>query len=740
MVMMAVPCMTVNVCQTAKLAQPGAGKPAGPPSQLADHPYNRKMTRSRTLMVLAGLAAILATTSATPASAAATCSFNAGTVTIDLPAATATTIERFGQGIQVDGTLCGSAKLSTTSTIDVNGAAGTGAQSVTVKLTGGPFTPGLGGGDIVFNVNLTATGANSLKLVGAVGNDNIAVGNNAGTDEVNLNAGGVTADINLTGATSVQFNGGTGNDTFTGQGGAGTGAAATTAMTVIGGPGNDTITGGDGTETIDPGLGTDTVTGGAGDDTIISSPGGDHIDGGGAATVNTYDATFESAPVTVNLTTGVTSGTSIGTGTIANVSRVRGSAFADTITGSANADSITGYLGNDILSGLGGNDSINGGGGNDVINGGTGSNTLNGYTGNDTFVQGGGTDTINGGSGGESNTIDYSKLAGPITVDLTAGTDSAGDSLIAVQNVIGTAGGDSITGDGHPNIVHGLGGNDTISTAAGNDTIDAGAGTNVVDGGTGSNDTIDYSSAASGVNVDIGAGTGTGTGIWDTLMHIESIRGSIHNDVLTGNALPNVISGNLGNDTINAGSGNDIINEGTAVNGADAIFGGPGTDTVTYAGRHGDLRISLDGVANDGGSGEGDNVHTDVENVIAGAGNDHVMGNKFDNSLNGGGGINTVSFLYSPRGVSVNLTTQVASNWGHDTMVNFRNIVGSQHDDRLTGNALGNAILGEGGNDSLFGLAGNDALIGGSGNDHMNGGSGTDYCNGGTGTNTFLSC
>lgn len=698
-------------------------------------------------MVLAGLAAILATTSATPAGAAATCSFSSGTVTIDLPAATATTIERFGQGIKVDGTLCGSAKISTTSTIDVNGAAGTGAQSATVKLTGGAFTPGLGGGDIVFNVNLTATGANSLKLVGAVGNDNIAVGNNAGTDEVNLNAGSGTADINLTGATSIQFNGGSGNDIFTGQGGAGTGAATVAAITVIGGPGNDTITGGNGTETIDPGLGTDTVTGGAGDDTIISSAGGDHIDGGGASTVNTYDATFESAAVTVNLSTspGTTSGSSIGNGTIVNVSRVRGSTFADTITGSANADTITGYLGNDILSGLGGNDSINGGGGNDVINGGTGSNTLNGYTGNDTFVQGGGTDVINGGSGAESNTIDYSQLAGPITVDLSTapGTDSAGDQLTAVQNVIGTPGGDTITGDGHANIVHGLGGNDTISTGAGSDTIDAGPGTNTVDGGTGVADTIDYSSATSGVTVDLGASPnaiGTGTGISDSLFHIDDIRGSTHNDVLTGDANPNVISGNLGNDTIHGMSGADIINEGTAVNGADAIFGGPGIDTVTYAGRHGDLRISLDGVANDGGSGEGDNVHTDVETVIAGAGNDHVMGNKYDNSLNGGGGINTVSYLYSPRGVSVNLTTRVASNWGHDTMVNFRNIVGSQHDDRLTGNALGNAILGEGGNDTLFGLAGNDALIGGSGNDHMNGGSGADYCNGGTGTNTFLSC
>ncbi len=42
MVVMVVPCMTVNVCQTAKLAQPMAGKPAG---HLLNSPITRTIRR-----------------------------------------------------------------------------------------------------------------------------------------------------------------------------------------------------------------------------------------------------------------------------------------------------------------------------------------------------------------------------------------------------------------------------------------------------------------------------------------------------------------------------------------------------------------------------------------------------------------------------------------------------------------------------------------------------------------------
>jgi Ca2+-binding RTX toxin-like protein len=101
--------------------------------------------------------------------------------------------------------------------------------------------------------------------------------------------------------------------------------------------------------------------------------------------------------------------------------------------------------------------------------------------------------------------------------------------------------------------------------------------------------------------------------------------------------------------------------------GADVMHGGGGNDTADYSMRSHNLRISLDGVANDGQAatlmfrdpftgqwvgypGEMDNVHSDVENVLGGSGNDRIsalatsivanrfVGNGGNDILDGGGG------------------------------------------------------------------------------------------------------
>ena len=57
--------------------------------------------------------------------------------------------------------------------------------------------------------------------------------------------------------------------------------------------------------------------------------------------------------------------------------------------------------------------------------------------------------------------------------------------------------------------------------------------------------------------------------------------------------------------------------QGTAPNGADTLIdtGKTGTDTADYGGRPGTVAVTKDGVANDGESGESDNVGLDVEQV-----------------------------------------------------------------------------------------------------------------------------
>lgn len=59
------------------------------------------------------------------------------------------------------------------------------------------------------------------------------------------------------------------------------------------------------------------------------------------------------------------------------------------------------------------------------------------------------------------------------------------------------------------------------------------------------------------------------------------------------------------------------------------------------------------------------------------------------------------------------------------------NIIGSNHDDRLYGNGLGNMLRGLGGDDLLFGRGGNDELHGGLGADSLFGQDGNDLLDGG---------
>jgi serralysin len=67
---------------------------------------------------------------------------------------------------------------------------------------------------------------------------------------------------------------------------------------------------------------------------------------------------------------------------------------------------------------------------------------------------------------------------------------------------------------------------------------------------------------------------------------------------------------------------------------------------------------------------------------------------------------------------------------------NIEEVEGSNFDDLLYGNELGNDISGLSGADSLFGRVGDDTLDGGSGNDTLDGGIGDDVLAGGAGDDT----
>jgi Ca2+-binding RTX toxin-like protein len=118
------------------------------------------------------------------------------------------------------------------------------------------------------------------------------------------------------------------------------------------------------------------------------------------------------------------------------------------------------------------------------------------------------------------------------------------------------------------------------------------------------------------------------------------------NDTLTLTAPTSagLLDGGPGRDTLNGGPLNDKLDGGT---GPDDMFGGGGTDTVTYASRGLAVTVDIDNAGDDGSSSDADifgrdNVHTDLENLIGGAGNDTLLGSAATNALTGGGGADTM--------------------------------------------------------------------------------------------------
>ena len=122
---------------------------------------------------------------------------------------------------------------------------------------------------------------------------------------------------------------------------------------------------------------------------------------------------------------------------------------------------------------------------------------------------------------------------------------------------------------------------------------------------------------------------------------------------------------------------------------------------------------------------------------------DLLVGGPGADTLKGGGPNDpgdTISYVHSPAGVTINLLAGVASggNAEGDTLgEDIENVQGSMYDDSLTGDKGPNSLWGLGGNDELDGGKGNDTLSGGSGDDDLDGGDGVDTLEGGYGADVL---
>ena len=114
-----------------------------------------------------------------------------------------------------------------------------------------------------------------------------------------------------------------------------------------------------------------------------------------------------------------------------------------------------------------------------------------------------------------------------------------------------------------------------------------------------------------------------------------------------------------------------------------------------------------------GGSGDDTIIGGDGNDTLNGnAGNDVIIGNAGNDRLYGGVGTDTVSYVTAASAVNVNLTTKKATGGaGNDILNAFENVLGSDFDDYIKGDANNNTLDGLGGLDEIFGGGGIDIIF-----------------------------
>lgn len=252
---------------------------------------------------------------------------------------------------------------------------------------------------------------------------------------------------------------------------------------------------------------------------------------------------------------------------------------------------------------------------------------------------------------------------------------------------------------------NGLDGNDIITNIlplAGNSYIEGGKGNDTLTGGLLTEDTIGYLNSQFGVDVTLTAAGGTTVNAWSgdamgdiVALGFENLVGSQSRDLLNGNDSANKILGMGGGDRISAGGGNDILYGG---DGDDAIFGGAGNDYI-YGENGADILHGGDGNdVIDGGPRDREFIFGELGNDIL-----YSLGNSY---FDGGPGIDTVNYSRSPgdqNGATINLKTGFGDHDATgDTYRNIENVVGTNFNDDIWGNAQANTMTGRSGRDRYY--------------------------------------
>ena len=209
-------------------------------------------------------------------------------------------------------------------------------------------------------------------------------------------------------------------------------------------------------------------------------------------------------------------------GTLSSSGSIAGGDGNDVLDGGSGINPLTGGAGKDTLLGGAANDTLDGGDGNDTLDGQAGNDVLLGSLRRDLLIGGANADTLQGGD--DTDTVSYEDKVGALPVEISAnglpgddGETGEADTIAAdVENVIGSIGADTITGNAAANDIDALDNGDVINPGGGPDFVDAGPG----------NDRVE---ALDGVPDRIECGSGNDLAVvdaFDSVTNCETVQAS----------------------------------------------------------------------------------------------------------------------------------------------------------------------------------------------------------------------
>jgi Ca2+-binding RTX toxin-like protein len=483
----------------------------------------------------------------------------------------------------------------------------------------------------------------------------------ANGNSVNLSLATGAYLVSNTGSANVSLAGGVGNDTLLSGSG---------NDTLVGNAGNDSLNGGAGNDTLFGGLGNDTFNVQSGTDAVTDLSTGDVLIVAAGASA---DVSVPSAFVATAATTNAGTANIWTTGNSVDLALATGGFRVTTVFSSASV-TMTGGVGNDTLLGSLGNDTLNGGTGKDSLHGGSGNDSLSGGLGDDTLMGGPGNDTLIGGAG-----IDFAEFNDAYSNYTFTTTGTGAGFELRLTN--------TKTGD--------------VTTVR----------------------EVEYlrftDPSGSGFTFAFLGGLIRGTGpiylITSGSTQSSTLNGTPNDDFMIGREGNDTLLGGNGSDGLLGGRGNDVL-DGQGGGGYAVYDFSKSTSNVNFQVQANYLNSEYSGSQQDGLNGTDTLSRISAiavvgspfnDNITGGSGPEYFIGSIGEDMIDGGLGVDQLSYLFSSQAINVFLG---------DTP-KFRNIEefqGSVYNDII--NALNvpadfDKIEGGPGNDSITGSTGSENYV-----------------------------